>query len=1069
MGAPEFAEPAAETAADVFIRGLGSTDDAAWLVDSLKSSFAGGSFGETVSERLRESLGADTAYLEDQGIDVPTILDNFPILLVREIGAGEEPGHPLSGIKQSVILQEIRARLDAIAMALSGSPRDGRETIAPPPWTEALGAEVSKLLDEVQLELLRLSPAALARRGSLIEVLGEWDEGVQTRSGHQGDVRREIVPWRQIAAGISSNPTVLTITGGPGYGKTCLLEALWHDARLRYASAAQMSQPEPGRDTSRSSLIVPLIVSAPALANKARRFDAFAESVVETLMDMLSTTPSQSAKTWLRRKIEAHEILLLVDGFDEIEDPSAAANLRREISRYCRSELSQVVLTSRPEGHVPIPSAQFFILGCNEEAKRKFAMEQLGESGIVDRIIEVESEICDSAELSSPLTIAWLCAIASEKPAGLPTSRSELYEQMVYILTAAGWKSEVSVRPLSRQVPKTVADLSLLALHCAQKVGGWTQIVSPAEIHDTAPYLLETAPIAGGVLVRERNRFASRDASSAAFRFAHRTIQEYLAARALCRTSPEPNASWEQVVVERVWSPGWSNTLSFIAELVGSSGVISKLLQDEDQDRGFHQRLIVALRLLARDPSSWNALSAVISRGLQIVVQRNFIDQRNALRAILKFGEHGIRLVVAVLLSQDLDMSIRIAIVEVLAQLAGSESNADAIDTLLLFFQSDLGKLEGGEDSRAHYSAWIFLKRLGIESVGPVLARHKYPTEYEELLRSVLTLKNTDSNYLEESLWSLGMLERSIAALKRTTLFEHLAQSHVDEWVAAARHFSDLYEGFPQSDALKKGRELTISYYEAIEESLNAMPTSASAIAAIDGDAADLPTRIISTIYLSRVGNARAIPSLQRLLLEVATQEFGEFMTGIAITCLEYFPDDRSAAELRNTALERQGIWANLTVGGQRGAQQAAAELFMEKPQLFDALRLREAFINGTADERGALAGGMAYLGLAEMRIVLQSAAGVGPYGRIAIVHALAVANVCLLVGDDLLPSILAMIEESLLEDGPSAAIYYLLYAVWPIARGCYELSRDATRWAEFKALMDLATEGVGKGSSDDS
>jgi len=181
-------------------------------------------------------------------------------------------------------------------------------------------------------------------RGSLTERKATLDSGAE-----------EVLARR--AAGVLLNGWLgrahrrVVIQGEPGEGKTT---ALWHYAAQlcdECIKAHGQSKPKSARGDAR----VPLILALNQVASRTENARSLLQQAIQNTLAVAApnNTAGQLAQKWLEHKAEAREVVLLLDGLDEME---AGRN------RWLRSQLLSlddvpVILTTRyhadPRGVLP--------------------------------------------------------------------------------------------------------------------------------------------------------------------------------------------------------------------------------------------------------------------------------------------------------------------------------------------------------------------------------------------------------------------------------------------------------------------------------------------------------------------------------------------------------------------------------------------------------------------------------------------------------------------------------------------------------------------------------------------
>ncbi len=258
---------------------------------------------------------------------------------------------------------------------------------------------------------------------------------------HRGLAGTEGEKWSGAAPGAGPQPVAqalaehehLLIVAGPGLGKSTLT--------LQLAA----TPPEAGGGDGSGERLVPLRVSARELA--ARRGLPWARAVAEAASAELGQHLDGALPAELvARPVDGARWLLLVDGLDEVPDPSA----RGELAEVLAGRMSEpggphrLVVTTRPLGQAEMdrlaaaPAGRFTVQPFDEEALKRFAggwfaypPSERGGS-LASRFLAQVSQ----ARLAEAVTVPLMATVAAvvfeqdpDRP--LPTGRRELYDEFL--------------------------------------------------------------------------------------------------------------------------------------------------------------------------------------------------------------------------------------------------------------------------------------------------------------------------------------------------------------------------------------------------------------------------------------------------------------------------------------------------------------------------------------------------------------------------------------------------------------------------------------------------------------
>ncbi|WP_236595148.1 NACHT domain-containing protein [Saccharothrix sp. 6-C] len=226
------------------------------------------------------------------------------------------------------------------------------------------------------------------------------------------------------------------VTGGPGQGKSTLSLRLAGEIAARWSgddAAAPLTEP-----------VVPLRLTARELAT---RLDLpFPKALVDSIAaDYGSLLWSEVGTAQVSERVAGCRWLLLIDGLDEVADPSDQSRLLH-VLEACAAPGSpyRVVVTTRPiEGSILAPlqrasAARYELQPFDEEALRRFARNWFDGSSEADRFVR-QLRAAHLDELVRVPLLATIAAIIFEQfgDRPLPDNQYELYKAYLdYLLTA---------------------------------------------------------------------------------------------------------------------------------------------------------------------------------------------------------------------------------------------------------------------------------------------------------------------------------------------------------------------------------------------------------------------------------------------------------------------------------------------------------------------------------------------------------------------------------------------------------------------------------------------------------
>lgn len=346
----------------------------------------------------------------------------------------------------------------------------------------------------------------------------------------------------------------LVVLGDPGAGKSTLLR--W----LATAYLLRLQQRPDWRD-------LPDVASLPEkdwlpIVIRCRDLPENAADCLETMLQhslRKNEFPAQDCAelcALLRRKLESGEALLLIDGLDEITEPSARIKFARQIDQISRTyEQAVLIVTSRIVGYREMGCRlragfeHLTVADLSREDKDDFARRwcalterpERWEAAAEELIHDIHSSDRIERLTGNPMLLTTM-ALIKRKIGRLPQRRVDLYEKAVEVLL--NWRSEVDA-PLDPR--EALPQLEYLA-HAMCK-DGIQQIledqalellrnmreeypnIHPLRQHSPEEFLALLESRTGLLIQSGHTRHNGR--SVPVYEFRHLTFQEYLAGIAL--------------------------------------------------------------------------------------------------------------------------------------------------------------------------------------------------------------------------------------------------------------------------------------------------------------------------------------------------------------------------------------------------------------------------------------------------------------------------------------------------------------------------------------------------------
>ncbi|MEV6279128.1 dsDNA nuclease domain-containing protein [Nocardia sp. NPDC051832] len=458
------------------------------------------------------------------------------------------------------------------------------------------------------------------------------------------------------------------LTAGPGGGKTSLLRAIQARSAAQWLAGIET---QPLALTVNAAALTPLRPLGTALASAANE-SLSRLGLVRTLGEGFFRTAPRPGTRWL----------VLVDGIDEITDPE----LRREVLQWilqCTDR--QPAVHSFVVAGRPISDAERKLLRTVPEYRLdQFSTDDLRSAvqgwfrqlGIprpeasADAFIAALSSVGMSKLARTPLMTSLLCQVNSMNPDGvIPDSRNALYSSFVDLLHErmhsrgpSGFRtqSEYLTQRFGPTVSKHVESLmsgllDLIGQMAAEdesrpvdplmyirparpeylpdhSVEAWIRLISRSPAGERPPAItrkiwtdfIVSALTRCGLLVREGDRLE----------FAHKTMQEYCAARWAMRTPQAYEQELDRTLHRWIHNGGsnpWGaplETVSYISFLIEADqsplhDIAHRKLYDNVTRESLHCCLLVAMinRFGSLEPESWQPLIEKAIHSTRAVVE----------------------------------------------------------------------------------------------------------------------------------------------------------------------------------------------------------------------------------------------------------------------------------------------------------------------------------------------------------------------------------------------------------------------------------------------------------------
>jgi HEAT repeat protein len=480
-----------------------------------------------------------------------------------------------------------------------------------------LGRQLRDYLEAMESQLRR--PVPWHAPGVSFEALRQQVRVAPERLRGEGRAAegREPEPWERAR----DEAAVSVVLGDPGYGKSWLLR----QETLRLAAECRQALREGGPGAAVIPLGGRLAVVAALMANGLEPAHALVESARRSLsvnLEDILPLGDRLRDELVERIGHGRRVAVLLDGLDEV----AAGRMRdaREVVGVLARSIrppSRLVVTSRFAGYSPL---------LEHGAGREWELVALAEPDVTRLIAawypegDPRRQVVEGArrrwptlraQTRIPLLAAFVCWVA--EGGTLPPTRAGLYEQVLWKLLEGAWR-RAEAAPLwtsdsSERVRgklRVLEDLGYRAL--GRDVLDGDEVDAVVAAHPDTPRLERSADhpwglvwelsVQDGILVPAGAAPPGWASGAVPFVFLHRTLGEYLSARAVARRD---QAEVVASVREHAWADAdWVEVIPLVVARLAETGRSPRPVLDElwrQVDRGgdaFHSVAALLARCL---------------------------------------------------------------------------------------------------------------------------------------------------------------------------------------------------------------------------------------------------------------------------------------------------------------------------------------------------------------------------------------------------------------------------------------------------------------------------------------
>ena len=512
-----------------------------------------------VAQGTGDALGAGSVKIG--GDHSGTIIQTQIVSNYYGTGGGDAAGKRLLASQVGAYLAWLQERTQSIE--LRGIERSGASPVVALPLDTAyvpLRARSLRPLGDRQGSPGEAGPEALVRqslrRGA--EEAGDRDDGDPSSGGETDLALSEV-----LALG-----NRLAIIGGPGCGKTTvLLHIAWALASSLLAGEAEPARSRLGLRLAPAELPLPIFVPLAAFARHRRHLPAGAPARERTLQHFIShhlisrEAPFELPDDFFVRLLhEGNNVLLLLDGLDEVANEGERAEVRQSVENLVGGRRAmRVVVTCRtiawrsggtalggdfrqidvqPLDHdehvVPMVRQAYACIHPQDSVRRNERSEDLL-AGIIRLEADRRRRLGEGAPrlVDSPLLVRLLLIVHLNNRT-LPDQRADLFDKAINALLQVDYgHDETDKRELSLDWTLYRDMAQHLAFHMHQQGADQGREIEEPALRAILRGEAEFLPRIDDFLRQARQRGSVLEERDGAYRFLHLALQEFLVARYL--------------------------------------------------------------------------------------------------------------------------------------------------------------------------------------------------------------------------------------------------------------------------------------------------------------------------------------------------------------------------------------------------------------------------------------------------------------------------------------------------------------------------------------------------------
>ncbi len=564
----------------------------------------------------------------------------------------------------------------------------------------------------------------------------------------------------------------LGLRGAPGSGKSFLTQNT--TVRMARQAARQLDR----REIRLEEVRIPFWTSASALA-RAVSEDEPARIVVraaQIALDELNRRVDSAPTEWLIEAAQSSRALIIVDGLDQLEHPHIDS-FRRAAARL--NSLPGPSIAACRTLHWEERSKWLSCSGLEEVELAPFGLREqrqfgsmFGGGALAGRLSQVlNGNHTLRHACSSPLLLTFVCDLLAKGKDLTGATRVRLYSEIIDLLLSGDWRNLTPPWKGNIWLTGKVRDF----LECA----AWRIFCAAPEANrftlhqwgkagpEPVPGLLSELEQCGVLVPSGTNHIGDY-----CWSFLHRTLLEFLAARALSRKSEE---EWLAEAQMHFWyEPEWIEVLTFLAAHVPNATPVIQALEREPEDV-FRSTLQLKVRLAGAARRVDNRQIEEITSEVDVLLARSYAEldyaEQNWLLAMItafgneRFAEVLFRRLVGT--SSDPNPSVRQGVAHALGRL----SCDGAFERLLILLRDpdtnvrsaavfgigELGKLRSPESLDPLLSMLADPYREKRSVVANALGRLGDARGFEALV--ALVREDPDSSVRNEAIRAIGRLQ----------------------------------------------------------------------------------------------------------------------------------------------------------------------------------------------------------------------------------------------------------------------------------------------------------------------